>query len=603
MKKNNACRAGLALAVLLVLLTGSAQAGDFVEDLGKCAKAPVKALEKAADPAKAAKAAKFVVEHGECVPRITSADPTLIVMTGAIAGFQEQGWLPKGADACVDSSIGVGSKYVASALVNAPGVSSLLSSDANALLKDIAKGATDQTLYDVPGFAYVAQSVTCGCAVASEGIPIDELKGQITDTLEGVEGCSGVLANLLGGAYDAGKQTVAVVGAAAAQLYGSMKNAVNAVGCELGLGGCDADPPGPPFFCVGYSQIRSQGVSADQILSSFGWMWKDTPQTDALGIFAPKTGLGSSPSSGFPPDKQALAAAADAKNKEVDGWFAACEASYQQALKDAAQKLADAEEEKRILKELEKAEKLASVYALRFAFDWIPKCKKDSACEKGISMIADQFGADLADPVTIKKYGSFGAAAKAVYAKYSSNAGVAVAFADERRKAAIKKDRKATPADRIWAYDCRSFLGRDKQSICRDQAGFDVCKSYVKAGQWGLCVKGGAAQGAFFATGSLLQSSLKSAGCIPESQTRVSTSWQCLSPAARDRCSDFRRGGSAMSCRHETEAAQKKINDVVKAIENSRQPTTTAPAEPAPPRTAPPPPRQPDPPPSRSPGG
>jgi hypothetical protein len=597
MKKINIRHAGFALSALLAVLPGSARAGDFVEDLGKCAKAPIQAIKDASDPEKAVKVAKFVVEHGECVPKITAADPTLIVMTGAIAGFQEKGWLPKDADGCVDSSIGVGSKYVASALVNAPGVSSLLTTDASALLKDIAKGATDSTLYDVPGFSFIAQSVTCGCAVASEGIPIDELKSQITATLESVEGCSGVLANLLGGAYETSKQALAAVNDAAAKAYGSMKDTVNAIGCELGLGGCDDDPPGPPFFCVGYENIRRQGVSAEQLLASFGWMWKDTPQTSALSPFVPMT---ASSSGAFGADKKAQEAAADAKNKEVDGWFAACEVSYQQKIADEAKKIADAEEEKRILKELEKAEKLASSYALRFAFDWIPKCRKDSACEKGVSMIADQFGADLADPETIKKHGTFTAAAKAVYAKYSSNAGVAVALADERRKKSIRKDRNAAPADKLWAYDCKPFLGRDKQSICRDQAGFDICKAYVKQDRWGLCVKSGA-QSAFFATGSLLQSSLKGAGCIAESQTRTATSWQCLSPAARDRCSDFRRGGSALSCRHETEAAQKKINEVVKAIENSRQPTTTAPTEPPPPRTAPPP-RQPDPPPSRSPG-
>lgn len=600
MKKSHTFRVGLTLAVLSLVLAGSAEAGDFVEDLGKCAKAPVKALEKAADPAKAAKAAKFVVEHGECVPRIVGADPTLVFMTGTIAGMQSQGWLPKDSDGCVDSSIGAGSKYVAGALINAPGVKSLLSTEAQGLLQQIAKQQTDATLYEVPGFSFVAQSVTCGCAVASEGIPIDELKGQITDTLEGVEGCSGVLANLLGGAYDAGKKAVAAVGDAAAKVYGSMKDTVNAIGCELGLGGCDDDPPGPPFFCVGYENIRRQGVSSEQILTSFGWMWKETPQVGALAAFAPKTLLASGSVQSVGKDVAAAKAAADAQNKEVDGWFAACEVSYQQKIADEAKKIAEAEEAKRILKELEKAEKLASVYALRFAFDWIPKCKKDSACEKGISMIADQFGADLADPVTIKKYGTFGAAAKAVYAKYSSNAGVAVAFADERRKKVIKKDRNAAPADKLWAYDCKPFLGREKQSLCRDQAGFDICKAYVKSDRWSLCVKSGA-QGAFFATGSLLQSSLKSAGCIPESQTRSSTSWQCLSPAARDRCSDFRRGGSAMSCRHETEAAQKKINDVVNAIENSRQPTTAPPAEP-PARTTRPPARQPDPPPNRSPG-
>ncbi len=581
LRPHKTVRAGFASACLLAAsVFSSAARADFVGDLAQCAGGPIEIAAAGLDPAqleKAAIAAEFAIDHGQCIPRVVAVDPLLVGMTVAVAGMQSQKILPGDADGCIDASLGVASKSVAGALdialANAPGGGAILSSDARELLREIAKGETNNTLYQVPGFALVAETVTCGCAVASTGLPVEELKSQAKTVLQSVDGCEKVVGALLGGAYEAGAAAIASVNDAAAKIYGSAVDTVNAIGCELGFGGCDDEPEGPPFFCVGYESIRAQGQSAQSIVDNYSWMWKDSATPFANSAFTPMTtgpgGFGTMPS-------EAASKAIDAQNKEVDTWFAACDVSYQAKIDAAKKRKAEEQEEQRILLEIEKAEKLGSSHALRFAFDWIPKCRKDVQCEKGVSTIADQFNADLKDSDTIKQYGSFGAAAKAVYKKYSSNAGVAVAFADERRKKAIKKDRKAAVPDRLWAYDCKSFLGRERHSLCRESSGFDVCKGYAKAGQWDFCALGGKAP-AFYANGQMLDENLRQAGCIAESRSRTGGAWQCLSPAARERCSAYRRGGSSTSCAHENEAFKRTLRDVLKGLQPAPPPATRSP--------------------------
>jgi hypothetical protein len=558
-------------------LVGGARA-DFVGDLASCATAPIDAAIQGLDPSTAAKVAAFAVEHGECIPSVVGGDPMLYTMTGFIIALQSDGKLATSTDACIDDSIGLGSKYVADAvdqtLTAIPGGGAVLSADARALLRDIAKGKSNATLYQVPGFSYVAQSVTCGCAVASSGVPIETLKEQAKTLVKGVEGCAAVASKLIGGAYEAGKAAVETVNEAAKEIYGTLSDAANALTCSLFSWGCpkkESGPPPPPFFCVGYENLRAHNQSAESIVANYSWLWKEAGFFGAsLSPFDPMTtDLG-----GNWIKSETAKKALDAKNNEVEARFAACEASYAAKVEAEKKRIADEQEAKRILAELEKAEKLASAYALRFAFDWIPKCRKDAECEKGVSKIADLFGADLADDETIKQYGTFKLAAAGVYKKYSSNAGVAVAFADERLKKKIRDNSRAPARERLWAFDCNPFLGRDRQSLCRDGVGFDVCKGYAKGSSWDLCVAGGA-KAAYFATGGTLEKEMTAVGCIAASRSRKGATWQCLSDLARARCEAFKRGGSSVTCKHQQEALKRSLGEALKNV-------TVTPAEPPP---------------------
>jgi hypothetical protein len=504
----------LAMAPLAVT---PAHGGDFASDLAKCAKGPIDAAKFALGQGK--KAAEFVIDHGECVGPVVGGDPLLYGMTFLVAGLQASNQLPHGAQACVDASIGQASKAVAGvvdkALDGIPGGNSLLPSEGRTLLKQIAQGQANKTLYQVPGVALIMDRVSCSCAVASTGLDIEALKEQIKNVVDSVEGCAGLVGKLLSGIYNGASQVLGALGNAA-------KDFVNGLGCTLGLGGCSDD--GPPFFCVGYHSLRAQGQSPQQIASIFPSPW-------------------------FPPESIA---------KGVQ----ACEQSLQDAILKKQQELAQKAEDERIAKEAEKAEKLGAASALGYAFRWIPKCA-DAICKSAIAKQADYYTADIQDPETLQMYGSFGAAKFEMDKKYGARAELAIAASKFRVKKALMADANAPPADRLAAFDCRLWLGRQGQSLCPQGDAFRVCQDYARQGQWQLCVLAGGDPMLSFAAGRGLDAILRGAGCIPDSGLRRSgrltvdsarpsrlaaVSAQCLSGSARVQCDALMRGGSAVSC-------------------------------------------------------
>lgn len=556
---------GAAFAVGLAL-SGQARA-DFVGDLANCAGSQIEVVTQAADPEKALKVAAFAVDYGQCIPRVVAVDPLLVGVSVGVAGLQSKKFLRADAEGCIDDSLGKASMPVAGALdvalSNAPGGGAILSSDARALLREIAEGKSNAALYDVPGFALVSETVVCGCAVASTGLQVDELKKEATTVLKGVEDCAAVIENLLGGAYEAGAQATKAVADAAKALYGSVAGALSSIGCSLGLGGCDEE--GPPFFCTGYDNMRASGASAQSIKESFA---------------------------GF------TAFAGDSFLRQIE----ACDTAYEDRIRK--KKIADAEaaEAKRLQGEIEKAEQLGSANALGFAFHWSPKCRKDAQCEKSVAALTEQFNAEIKSSDTLGPggYATFGAAVAGLWEKYSGSAKVAVALAEPRVKKKLRNTRGASAEDRLWAYDCNAFLGRNRQSLCEAKEGFDVCKSYVNAKQWDLCALSGE-KPAYFSLPSLAAQDLRNSGCLTADVSRTSVNWQCITKAARDRCSAYRRGGSSLTCKHEEGELKAFVGDALKRLQTpppaEPPPATRTPPPPSAPATADPPVRPQDPPP------
>ena len=486
-----------------LLATHGARGDDFASDLAACAKAPIDATQFAFEDGKTA--ATFTVNHSECVPPVVGGDPLLYGLSGLVAVLQNQGTLPKGTQACIDASIGQASKPVAGALDTAlskTGLSSLLPAAGQTMLKDIAHGQSQATLYDIPGVGIVMDKVSCSCAIASTGLDIDKLKDRLNKVMASVSGCENVGKKLVAGLYNAGK---AVVGAA--------KGAVNSVGCTFGFGGCDDDEPaGPPFFCVGYDQLRGQGWTHEKV----------------AGIF-----------SGYP-----------FTSDNYSKWVT-------QALTDCQTARINAERAAKEKKEIEVADKLGSANALGFAFRWIKKCS-EKICETGISKMADQYNAEVHDPDTIKFYGSFDVAKAKLDKKYGARAALAIVLSRDRHYKALRADANAPVAERLPAFGCTSFLGRARQSLCEKQAGFQVCKDYASKGQWDFCAWAGTQR--TFAAGEGLDRVLRAGGCIPGSppMRRMSVNIgrpavqgltaQCLSASARVGCNALVKGGSAVKC-------------------------------------------------------
>ncbi len=495
-------------------------AGDFVSDFAKCAKGPIDATKFAMGQSR--KAAEFVVDHGECVPMVVGGDALLYGLSGAFVGLQNAGTLPQGAQACVDATLGVASKPVASVLYNAPGISTLIPAEGKTMLLNIAQGQSEATLYQVPGVGLVMEHVSCACAVASSGVDIHELKEQAGNVVDAVEGCSGMGKKLLSGAYAAATSAGEAVAGAAQAAYGAAKDAVNAVGCTLGLGGCSKK--GPPFFCTGYNILRALGKDREFITHIFPDIF---PQS------------------------------------YVQNESTACENQWLAMIEAQKKKAAEAKEAARLAEENEKAAKLGAANGLGYAFRWVPKCL-DETCKTSISKFADVYTKDIQDAETITIYGSFMAAKHALDKKYGSLAEVAVGLSKDRRDKALRADAGAPPGDRLQAFGCHLFLGRAGQSLCKKQDGFDVCRGYVQKGVWKSCGLTGRA--GFYSAGAALGEVLREAGCIPSDAVQQARgggrlmlarrygrnseniSAQCLSPSARHNCDFYKSGQSAVDC-------------------------------------------------------
>ncbi len=506
---------------------GPAQAGNFASDFASCAKGPIDAASFAFEDGKTA--AQFAINHGECVPPVVGGDPLLYGMSGLVGGLQNAGNpppLPHGTQACIDASLGQASRPVASVLdtvLSKTGLNSMLPSEGRTMLKDIAAGESQASLYQVPGVGQVMQHVSCSCAVASTALDINKLKDRLTSVVKSVEGCKGVVTNLLGGAYGVGAEAAAAAGNAAKGAYNAAKDAINSVGCSFGLGGCGKK--GPPFFCTGFKSLRASGVDLGSIKAMF-------------------------PSAFIP---------ADYVERESNQ----CEQSWAADLAAAAQKVLDDQEKKRMVDEVEKAEKLGAANSLGFAFRWMPKCS-DKPCEKSIAAFADLYTKDAQDPETLAYYKSFGVVVIALNKKYGALAEVAVALSKDRHHKALRENANAPVAERLPAFGCKLFLGRARQSRCAAAAGFQVCKDYALKGEWDLCIRGGTP--GMFAAGNGLENVLRSAGCIPRQISapqfetrgrpasgmrgarRASVQAQCLSPNARVTCDALSRGGSNVQC-------------------------------------------------------
>lgn len=486
----------IALAALTAGIIGSpAVADDFVSDLAACAKAPIKAASFALTQSK--KAAEFIVNHGECVPMVVSGDPLLYGATAGFVGLQGAGELPPGTQACIDATMGQASQQVANVLkafVDKPPMASFIPQAGKTKLIEIAEGETNAALYQVPGIGLVMDRILCACAVTSSGVDIEELKAQIKNVVESVEGCAGLASKLLSGVYSLAK---GVVGAA--------KDAVNSVGCTLGLGGCSDD--GPPFFCTGYFKMRDGGKTREQIVAVFPSTFVSIPSQTQK-----------------------------------------CEQQY------ADMQMADIENAAAA-----KAQELGGAMALGFAFRWIPKCY-DAQCKGQISKLADAYTLDIQDPETIHQYPDINQLKFVMENKYGARATLAVASSKYRRNKALMADANAPPADRLDAFGCRPFLGRARQSMCKSQDGFAVCRDYVNNGDWNVCALEG--KSGLYSAGHALRTAVRAAGCIPEaSQARdpaaarrsasmrvENLSAQCLSGRARVQCNAFAHGQSRVTC-------------------------------------------------------
>jgi hypothetical protein len=564
------------LAIALPTFSTPACAGSFTEDFANCASGAIQLTTGAAEDA--VKAAEFAINHGECLPPVAALDPVLISMTGGILGLQAANQLPRPAGQCKAAIFSVAQRPIAGminvAVNQTPVLSPIFPQSARTRLQALANGSANEQLFSIPGVSVIAEKLSCGCAVAETGVPIEQLRDRSKLALETVNSCAGVITSLFNGAYSVASTTVAAVQAALSDLYGSFSDGVSAISCGLGITSCPSENKGPPFFCVGYHNLRSRNIPMSDIQQQWASIWQT--QWGMMGLWGAQN--------------------SEAPPNPYDADISHCEIEYQAMIEQA--------ERARIMAEqLTNAERFADSFALRYFIDWSPECKGDMQCRDGLAMVADQFGDDLADPETLALYPNFPATVMAMNEKYRSNARSIVAIARDRRYTALRANPTAPTIDRLPAFDCNPYLGREQQSLCKNAAGFNVCKDYVNANAWRLCYAPGptvSPSGRAYAKGARLRTMVRNAGCIAiessnqrvargvsdavASQSRNSNNagfaagliaasmtgtqrYQCIGQAAYRTCQMFKDGGSDIDCGGPRSLAPLQLNAHVNAID------------------------------------
>jgi hypothetical protein len=551
----------MIFAIFSTMFGNMALASSITEDLADCAEGV--AIDTILKAKMAAKAAEFALEHGDCIPMVSSADPVLIGMTGGILGLQANQTLARDTDVCIDQIFSVAQRPIAGMIdtsMNTAGLSSILPSQSRTMLRDIAQGASNEALYSVPGMTVITGKLTCGCAVAETGFPVEVLKETVESGLKTINSCSAVVTKLLSGGYQLISSGAEAMLEKATEIYNTAANAIKSLGCGW-LWSCPSKPLGPPFFCTGYSLVRAKGATVDGVRAQYDQLW------EMINSSGPMLGSSSSSKAKLPPNPYHAA---------ID----TCEGQF-------------IEEQDRITREIAmadaaaKAEAEGSNYALAYAFSWWPKCLGDAICRDGIGGISNLFYADIKDPDIRAYFGAnspdpFRATVVGLNAKYRSNALIVVGAAKSRREAALRANPDAPIPDRLIAFGCNPYLGRDRQSICKDAIGMDQCKRYVSSGRWSFCVSS-LAPTAYFSAGRSMATMLKAAGCVPlpapagratgtahqsvsrgtDAAAAINLSramvaslasvnqvqnYQCLSPIAWRTCRSFASGGSNVDC-------------------------------------------------------
>ncbi|MES2950634.1 MAG: hypothetical protein V4858_19045 [Pseudomonadota bacterium] len=206
-KTKDLCARALLLALLAPLLLATAPAhANVVKNAAGCLAAPFKAAAVAVSSGE--KVLQLAVDDPQCIARVMAVDPTTIVSAIMVVGLQQKNIIPKDLGQCRGFITGQASGLIADALLEVPGLPSLLGSKGTDMLEDIVAGATSSALSSVPGMGTITGSLSCGCAVADVGGP-DVIKKVMNAVGSGAQQCGGLVTDLIKGGL-AGIETGAI---------------------------------------------------------------------------------------------------------------------------------------------------------------------------------------------------------------------------------------------------------------------------------------------------------------------------------------------------------------------------------------------------------
>lgn len=438
----------LLLGMLNPLLSGKAVAG-----LDDCLKAAL----QTANPDDLKKAAAFAANHPSCLSNLVP--PTLVpyvALSGSLDAANQSGAL---------NEVGLGfSSYQQCASKVNPGKAAVkqlapvlkpicgtLNMDCGMFEGQAADEVNSQLGSEVP----LLSLLPCSCAAATSGLGVEKIAGLLKDaqkcgaTFEQVAEAFGDAAK---GVYDVGGDAIELGSDAANEaikLGESIVNGIGSVGCAISTlwGGCGDSPP-PSALTVGTAICKPrQGL------------WQLASASNQPNDFSLKCmdGLQCVAKPGKPTQCQQGTSKALAEKAEAD-----------KVLADAA------------LREENPKACLARGGELKKGYDL--RCH-DAQCKTATLFVA----AEYADTCT--KSSNFAPVAAQQWTINGEKP-----FVDKFEKMiieSIQRDPNTPPVELLATYDCRPFLGRTDQSLCKSNAGYAVCRKMADAGKIQKCFLAG----------------------------------------------------------------------------------------------------------------
>ena len=436
----------LLLSSLFLLPSNKTMAG-----VDACLKAAV----AMASPSDMAKAASFASNHPTCLANL--APPQLVpyaTLSGSLdvansSGFLKQVGLQYSDYAtCTAKFDPAQTSLKAMAPVIKP-VCGQLGINCQALEQEGANQANAQLAEQIP----IIGMLPCACAAANSGLGV----AKIADLVKKTEACGGTLAEagaylLKGaeGAYDIGKSVASSLSSAAGSALNTIKDAACEGASYTGLVSCGSDPPPPP------PPPTAQTV-ANLICASYGGVYavkeKDNPPND----FSLKCNDGSMCSQKPGGPLQCTSAA------------------------DQAAAIAKRDFENSIL--IAQNEFWCGQRRDQLKTETMKQCR-DADCRFASGLVIASFHGTCLDSTKGDMAQSAPAWAIKGETKYTDNLKVLV-------NESVMRDTNASNEDKMRANGCRTFLGRANEFNCTTDAGFELCKRSVDAGELSKCYLAG----------------------------------------------------------------------------------------------------------------
>ncbi|HWS41204.1 MAG TPA: hypothetical protein VN247_07970, partial [Arenimonas sp.] len=398
-----------------------------------------------ANPSDLKNAAAFATNHPSCL--VNLAPPTLVpyaALSGSLDFANQSGALNKvglgfnSYQQCADK-VNPGNAAVKQLAPVLKPVCSTLNMDCNVFEGPAADEVNSQLASQVP----LLSLLPCSCAAATSGLGVEKIAELVKDTKQ----CGATIAQVgeaLGdaavGVYDLAGDAVGYAGDAANEaikLGESIVNSIGSVGCAVSklLGGCKSAPP-------------SYKTTATAICKAHGNTWWAASKTQAPNDFWVQCNDGlycwAQPGDSLSCQQRRTPTQRNNDIAHMKQWCPQreleLEAGYQTQCHDGACKIA----------------------VTNVASHYVNDCMKVPVQSESSSLPSDFTGAEMKSWLENKE-------------------SYFISKFEKLITESIQRDPNTPLLELLRTYDCRSFLGRENQALCKWNGGFEQCKKLVDA--------------------------------------------------------------------------------------------------------------------------